>query len=335
MHAVSRPQPLVWQNEPKGGDFAKRANDFDHSGRRYWIGRGDCRLHRIYIESCTQAVPQSQPPVWQNEPNAGDSSRAANNLAISSTFILDALGHRLRDGVLACGDVGSRLCGKPYCVGIWAYPHHAVAVAGAHELVPIFTTHAAMPEPAAHRSVVASVSAGLPKKDWPLLLSAMEQLSDLERVIVLARSNGLEHVPDEVAQRAAAQNRPPSIRINVPRAEVFKLLSRTSVLLYTVTPHTPLGMPMSVIEGLRAGACVVTPDRPEMRDLCGNDGFRPYCSVADIVAHVREVTAGGPAIEAERRRNREYAVTRFCGMELGRRFHAELSDAVTAWRLRA
>jgi hypothetical protein len=295
----SRSQPLFWQNEPKGGDFAKRANDFGHSGRRYWIGGGDCRPRRIYIKSCTQAVPQPQPPVWQNEPNAGDSSRAANNLAISSTFILDALGHRLRDGVLACGDVGSRLCGKPYCVGIWAYPHHAVAVAGAHEL------------------------------------SAMEQLSDLERVIVLARSNGLEHVPDEVAQRAAAQNRPPSIRINVPRAEVFKLLSRTSVLLYTVTPHTPLGMPMSVIEGLRAGACVVTPDRPEMRDLCGNDGFRPYCSVADIVAHVREVTAGGPAIEAERRRNREYAVTRFCGMELGRRFHAELSDAVTAWRLRA
>jgi hypothetical protein len=42
--------------------------------------------------------------------------------------------------------------------------------------------------------------------------------------------------------------------------------------------------------------------------------------------------AGGPAIEAERERNRDYALDRFCGPDLGRRFHAELADAVTAWR---
>ena len=118
-----------------------------------------------------------------------------------------------------------------------------------------------------------------------------------------------------------------------PRAEVFDLLARTSVLLYTVAPHTPLGMPMSVIEGLRAGACVVAPDRSEMRDLCGA-GFRPYRSASDIVAHVREVMAGGPGIDAERRKNRERAIAHFCDPELGRRFHAELSDAVAAWRMR-
>jgi glycosyltransferase involved in cell wall biosynthesis len=223
-----------------------------------------------------------------------------------------------------------------FCVGVWAFPHHAADIPGAHELVPIFTTHAAMPEPSAERTVVASVSAGLPKKNWPLLLEAMARLSDFERVVVLARSNGLDHIPDEVVQLAAAHERPPAVRINVPRAEVFELLSRTSVLLYTQKPDTPdkqFGMPMSIIEGLRAGACVVTPDRPQMRALCG-DGFRPYRSASDIVAHVREVMAGGPAIEAERARNRESALARFCDPELGRRFHAELSDAVTAWRLR-
>jgi glycosyltransferase involved in cell wall biosynthesis len=201
------------------------------------------------------------------------------------------------------------------------------------ELVPIFTTHATMPEPAAERTVVASVSAGLPKKDWPLLLETMEQISDLDRVIVLARSNGLEHVPEEVEQMAAAQQRPPAVRINLPRAQVFELLARTSVLLYTVAPNLPLGMPMSVIEGLRAGACVVTPDRAEMRALCA-EGVRPYRNAADIVAHVREIMAGGPAIEAERSRNRASARARFCDAELGRRFHAEISEALTAWRLR-
>ena len=230
----------------------------------------------------------------------------------------------------------SRIMKHPFCVGAWAFPHHAAAIPGAHELVSIFTTHTSMPEPARERTVVASVSAGLPKKNWPLLLDAMAGLSDLERVVVLARSNGLEHIPDEVARLAAAQKRPPVVRINVPRAEVFELLSRTSVLLYTKKrdgPDEQFGMPMSIIEGLRAGTCVVTPDCAEMRALCG-DGYRPYRSAADIVAHVREVMAGGPAIEAGRVRNREGALARFCDPELGRRFHAELSEAVTAWRLR-
>ena len=229
-------------------------------------------------------------------------------------------------------DAVQRVRDHPLCVGIWAFPHHAAELSGAHELVPIFTTHAAMPEPAAERRVVASVSAGLPKKNWPLLLDAMDQLSDFERVVILARSNGLEHIPEEVEQQAASYPRPPTIRINVARQDVFAVLARTAVLIYTVQPGLPLGMPMSVIEAMRAGACVVTLDSPEMRGLCG-DGFRPYNTAADIVAHVREIMAGGPSIEAERQRNRQAALRRFCDPALGKRFHEELSGAVTAWRM--
>jgi len=204
---------------------------------------------------------------------------------------------------------------------------------GAHALVPIFTTHGHMPKPAQSRTRVASVSAGLPKKDWPLLFEAMDQLADLERTLVLARSNGLEHIPDEVAAAAAALRPAPEVRINLPRAEVFDLLAQTSALIYTVAPGLPLGMPMSVIEGLYAGACVVTPDRPEMEALCATR-FRPYRTAADIVAHVRDIASGGPLIEEERRRNHAYALDRFCDPTLGRRFHRALSDAVTGWRAR-
>jgi glycosyltransferase involved in cell wall biosynthesis len=217
------------------------------------------------------------------------------------------------------------------CAGVWAFPHQVAELPGAHDLVPIFSTHAAMPEPAAERPVVASVSAGLPKKDWPLLMSAMNELSDLERVIVVARSNGLEHVPDDVTAMAATYERPPVVQINVPRAEVFALLARTSALVYTVKPNVPLGMPMSVIEGLRAGACVIVPEAASMEMLCGA-GYRPYRTATDIVAHVRTIMAGGEAIDAERLANQNRARARFCDPTLGKRFHEELSAAVTAWR---
>ncbi len=225
-----------------------------------------------------------------------------------------------------------RLRAHPSCLGIWAFPHHAISIPGAHDLVPIFMTHKSLLPPIDTRSVIASVSAGLPKKNWPLLLDAMAKLSEFERVIVLARSNGLEEIPGQVETMANESPHPPDIKVNLPRAEVFELLRRTSVIIYTVVPGLPLGMPMSVIEALYAGACVITPDRPEMQALCG-DGFRPYQTADDIVAHVREIMLGGDNIEAERRRNHERAKARFCAPELGQRFHQELSDALTNWRI--
>jgi glycosyltransferase involved in cell wall biosynthesis len=226
----------------------------------------------------------------------------------------------------------ARLKNHSSCLGVWAFPHHAAAIPGAHDLVPIFTTHATMPPPGPPRTTISSISAGLPKKDWPLLLDAMAQLSEFDREIVLARSNGFEDLPDEVAALAGQISHPPAIHINLPRQEVFRLLRKTSVLIYTVTSGLPLGMPMSVIEALYAGACVITPDSPEMKALCG-DGYRPYRNATDIVAHAREIMQGGNTIEAERKRNHETACAAFCRPELGRIFHDELSAALTSWRL--
>jgi glycosyltransferase involved in cell wall biosynthesis/uncharacterized small protein (DUF1192 family) len=221
----------------------------------------------------------------------------------------------------------------PCCVGIWAFPHHAKSVPDAHALAPIFVTHAAIPVAVSDRTLVASISAGLPKKDWPFLLDVMNQLAEFDRVIVLARTNGFEELPDEVTRLAAELAHPVAVKVNLPRQEVFELLSRTSVLLYTVVQDIPLGMPMSIIEALRAGACVITPDAPELRSLCG-DGFRPYHNAADICVHVREIMRGGELIENERRANQEWAMQRFCDPARGQAFHDELSAAVVAWRER-
>lgn len=225
-----------------------------------------------------------------------------------------------------------RVKNHPCCVGIWAFPHHAALIPGAHILSPIFMTHDAIPVLDSERSLVASVSAGLPKKDWPLLLDAMNQLAEFERVIVMARTNGFEDLPDQVTRLASALPNPVEVKVNLPRQEVFGLLSCTAAMLYTAVPEVTLGMPMSLIEAMRAGACVITPDAPEMRALCGR-GFRPYRDAADIVTHVREIMAGGEPIVQERKANREWAIAQFCDPACGRIFHDELSAALVAWRV--
>jgi glycosyltransferase involved in cell wall biosynthesis len=225
----------------------------------------------------------------------------------------------------------------PLCVGVWAYPHHVASIEGAHAMVPLFHSHESMPAPAAERNLVLSVSAGLPKKNWPLLFDAMERiggddaLADLECGVVLARSNGFEHVPDEVIARADKLDRPPFVEVNLPRAGVFDLLARTSVLLYTLDEGERIGMPMSLIEAMRAGACVVHPDREDIRPVVG-PAFRGYRTVEDIVAHVREIHAGGAAIDAERERNQQWARDQYGDPARETAFHHELSAALERWR---
>ena len=225
----------------------------------------------------------------------------------------------------------AKVANHPCCVGIWAFPFHAKLLPNAHALMPIFMTHDEIPEPKLERNIIASISAGLPKKDWPLLLDAMNRLPEIERVIVMARTNGFEDLPDAVTRLAAELPNPVAVKVNLDRHEIFALLSRTAAMLYTVLPGIALGMPMSVIEAMRAGACVITPDAPEMRELCG-PGFRPYHDAADIVTHVRDIAAGGEKIAQEQKANREWAIAQYCDPARAQIFHDELSAALIAWR---
>ena len=221
----------------------------------------------------------------------------------------------------------------PLCVGVWAYPHHVPALPGAHELVPLFTSHESMRQTDGPRDLVLSVSAGLPKRNWPLLFEAMDRLTGLglERGIVLGCSNGFEEVPDQVRAAAAERAEPPFVQVNLPRHQVFDLLARTSVVLYTLGDDERIGMPMSLIEALRAGCCVVHPDREALRETVG-PGYRGYRDIDGLVAHVQEIAAGGPAIDEERRRNEAWARERYGDPASGTRFHEELADALEQWR---
>jgi glycosyltransferase involved in cell wall biosynthesis len=225
----------------------------------------------------------------------------------------------------------ARIMSEPNCIGLWAFPAHAEVMPGAHSLPAMLRSVDSMPDPAPVRDAVVSVSAGLPKKDWDLMISAMAALPGVDRRIITAVTPAFEDVPDQLSQKLAGFPDPPRLQVNVPRAEVFDILARTAVLLYTLEPGNPFGNPMSIIEGLCAGASVVVPDRPEVLEFAGPRA-RGYRTSEDIVRHAREVLAGGPEIEDEWRENRAYGRERFCDELVAKSFFAEVTEALERWR---
>jgi hypothetical protein len=224
-----------------------------------------------------------------------------------------------------------RLLDHPNCIGVWAYPHAARQVPGTLELPSMLTSIDRLPDPEAGREAVMSMSAGLPKKDWDVLLGAFSDLAGARRRVVLAHTDGHPDLPEQVVARAARLPDPPEVLVDVQRSEVFGYLSETAVVLYTLDPGVKnFGNPMSIVEALCSGASIVVPDRPEAVAFAGPHP-RAYRTREDIVRHVREVLAGGPAIEAEHEDNREYGRSTFGDPAVGKRFFGELSEAVDRW----
>jgi glycosyltransferase involved in cell wall biosynthesis len=224
-----------------------------------------------------------------------------------------------------------KLLDHPNCVGAWAFPAHARQVPGTLALPPLFTSAPELVADGGPRDVVLSASAGLPKKDWGLLLDALGPLPDVDRRLIVAITNGHEAIPSELAQRLAAYERPSLLQVNVTHDTVIELMCRAAALIYTLVPEKQVAMPMSVVEGLCCGACVIVPDTPEGRKAAGPHA-RGYRTAEDITVHLREVLAGGPAIEAERRENMRYGREHFANSELFARFAGEVFTAVQRWR---
>jgi hypothetical protein len=230
-------------------------------------------------------------------------------------------------------DIIQSLAEHTHCIGVWAFPHHATHLPGSHALVPVVGEQALAlipPPPVRRDDVVIVVTAGLGKKDWPTVLEAFDRLPDMERVVITGRTVDFEMLPAELAERIAALRHPFELRVNVARKDVLRELGRASTLLYTLEPDRPFGMPMSIIEGMLAGACIIAPEREEARLLVG-EHLRTYVTVDDIVDHVQRIRAGGVAIEQARTELRARAVRMFTGPGTGRRFLAELRAAHQAW----
>lgn len=230
-------------------------------------------------------------------------------------------------------DLVEKVLADPLCLGVWAYPTATQGFPGTHALPLLLTSHDRIPapEPGRARDLVLSSSAGLPKKDFDLLFAAMDQLPGIERRIVVAATERFEQLPGDLFERCGDRADPPLVQVNLPRDDVFALLGRTALHVYTLRPEDPFGMPMSVAEALCAGASVCLPDRPEARAYAG-PGARFYSTADDIARHAREVLTDSPEVQEERAANRRWALERFCDPALGRRFSDELRAALARHR---
>lgn len=226
-----------------------------------------------------------------------------------------------------------RVLADPLCLGVWAYPTATQGFPGTYALPLLLTSHDRIPAPdeGRVRDLVLSSSAGLPKKDFDLLFAAMDQLPGVDRRIVVAATEEFEQLPGELFERCGARTDPPLVQVNLPRDDVFALLARTALHVYTLRPENPFGMPMSVAEALCSGASVCLPDRPEARAYAG-PGARFYSTADDIARHAREVLAGTPDIQEERAANRRWALERFCDPAIAQGFNNELVAALARHR---
>ena len=141
-----------------------------------------------------------------------------------------------------------RLAGHPLCVGVWDYASSPIEdVPGLHPMGQF--CGAALhdwPAPGPARDLVLCASAGLPKKDWPLLVEAMALLEGTDRRLCLAVTGGFE---DEYAKLLALTRElpdPPLVQLNSTRREIGALLARTAVAIYTLVPEARFSEPMSV-----------------------------------------------------------------------------------------
>jgi glycosyltransferase involved in cell wall biosynthesis len=224
-----------------------------------------------------------------------------------------------------------RILDHPLCVAVFAHPHHLAELpAGVLPLIPTVSPRTIIPESPADRDLVLSVSAGLPKKDFAFLIETLARLPEYDRMIILARSNGLEGIPLSVERLAAEADPSIVVRVNVSRPEALETIARASVLVYTLQAEATMGYPMSIVEAMLCGTIPIAPDRPESRAIVG-PGLRAYRDGADIIRHIREVAQGGHVIERERRALTKLAQRHRDPVELVR-LHDALRDGLTEWR---
>jgi hypothetical protein len=224
-----------------------------------------------------------------------------------------------------------QLMDHPLCVAVFAYPHHLEALPpGVVPLIPTVGPGTVVPPGPAERTLVLSVSAGVPKKQFAFLAETMAALPEYDRTIVLARSNALEELPENVQRLAAEADPSIEVEVNLPRAESLRRMAQASVLLYTLDDREVMGYPMSIVEAMLCGTIPIMPDRREARAIVGPSA-RTYRDGSDIVRHVRAVASGGPDVDEERQRLIDVAQRHRDPAELGR-LHAAMNEHLTAWR---
>ena len=227
-----------------------------------------------------------------------------------------------------------RILNHPLCVGVFAHPHHVEQLpTGVLPLIPTVSPRTIIPESPAERGLVLSVSAGLPKKDFAFLVETLAQVSDLDRMIILAGSNGFDEVPASVEQLVAEVDPSIAVRINVPRVKPWKPWRvRRQCSSTRCRREPPWGTRCRSSKRCCAGRSRSHPiDRRPGRSW---DQASAPTATAPTLSAIREVARGGDAVEHERRALIQLAQRHRHPMELVR-LHDALRDGLTEWRAKS
>ncbi|MEQ1701500.1 MAG: glycosyltransferase, partial [Ilumatobacteraceae bacterium] len=178
-----------------------------------------------------------------------------------------------------CSGRGTESIMTEWCVGTWSLPGAERGHAHDHVLPTMVRTPPVPSDDTRRSRRLLSVSAGLPKKDFPRLLAAVE-LADVELDLILGTTRGWEEIPTLLREMAAASPARPTVEVDVPHADVLARFATVGAMVYSIAPEHPLGQPRSVLEGALTATPLVLPDLAPMRAIAGDTAH--YYTVGDV-----------------------------------------------------
>ncbi len=188
-----------------------------------------------------------------------------------------------------CAAVPDDAIYNEWCVGTWGFANNPRRHARAHQF-PTMILDPAEPnlDDGSRSRTVLSVSAGLPKKAWAVLIEAAVDV-DARLHIIMGLTNGWEHLAGEVAALAAQHNQPDAVDVDVAYEATQHAIRSAGVLVYSSGPGVHLGQPRSIIEAALAATPLVVPDEPAMRAMVGETAmFYARGDAASLATAIRD-----------------------------------------------
>jgi len=220
-----------------------------------------------------------------------------------------------------------------WCVGIWDFPHRQRQHHLQFDLDTLIVDPGAFSELPRERSVL-SLSAGLPKKDWHTLVSAVGSVPDLGFRIVMATTNGHETLPAEVRSLIKRADLAGVVSENVAYTQAQQMLRSAGALVYSLAPDQHVGQPRSVIEAAIAGTPLVVPDHAALDGLVGPTAHRYERGDAVSLARAIEAAVDRPFSIDERHELSRRVVHRHSGAKTFDDWSNSLTGAVDSWQRR-
>ncbi len=232
-----------------------------------------------------------------------------------------------------CAAVPDDAIYNEWCVGTWGFEHNQRRHPLAHDF-PTMILDPGEPntDDTSRSRTLLSVSAGLPKKAWVDLIEAAAEIDDARLHIIMGRTNGFEHLADEVAAVASQHGHFNVVDVDVKFEATQCAIRSVAVLVYSSGAGVHLGQPRSIIEAALAATPLVVPDEPAMHAMVGGTAtFYTRGSTASLFDAMRNALDRPHSIEqrlelAERIRATHAAPERFG------QWANELTRAVVEWQ---